>query len=83
MRNEFADALQILLSALHILGVDVNAAPSKEDADKMFEEIKGQILNIGFEEILRMPRTTDHRINLAVSLLSDAGAWSLNAPEYC
>ncbi|KAF9243774.1 STKc type histidine kinase [Melanogaster broomeanus] len=73
MRNEFADALKILLSALHILGVDVNAAPTKEEADKMFEEIKEQILAIGFEDILRIPRTMDYRIDLAVCLLNDAG----------
>ncbi|KIJ68769.1 hypothetical protein HYDPIDRAFT_37202 [Hydnomerulius pinastri MD-312] len=80
MRNEFADALENILMALHILGVDVNSAPTKEDADKMFEEVKGQILAIGFEEILKIPRTMDPRIDLAVSLLNDAGTNSYWSP---
>lgn len=39
----------------------------------MFEEVKNEILAVGFDEILMIPRSTDPRTELAVSLLNDAG----------
>ena len=39
----------------------------------MFEEVKNEMLAVGFDEILMIPRTTDPRTELAVSLLNDAG----------
>lgn len=39
----------------------------------MFEQVKNEILAVGFDEILMIPRTTDPRTELAVSLLNDAG----------
>ncbi|KAL4069355.1 STKc type histidine kinase, partial [Scleroderma citrinum] len=81
LRNEFVDALQTLVHALHILGVEMDSSPSQDDADKMFEDVKNQILAIGYEEMLRIPRATDPRIDLAVMLLNDAGTnayWTLS-----
>ncbi|TFK57700.1 histidine kinase [Heliocybe sulcata] len=79
MRNNFKDALKDNLLALHILGVDVNAAPSRREADAMFEQVKNEILAVGFDDILAIPRATDPRTDLAVALLNDAGThayWS-------
>lgn len=39
----------------------------------MFEQVKNEILAVGFDEILAIPKTTDKRIELAVLLLNDAG----------
>ncbi|KAG1716795.1 hypothetical protein ID866_393 [Astraeus odoratus] len=81
LRNEFVDALNALVLALHSLGVEVDVSPTQEVVDKMFEDVKNQILAIGYDEILRIPRATDPRIDLAVSLLNDAGTnayWSLS-----
>lgn len=73
MRNNFAEALNDTLLALRILGVDVNRSPTRREANAMFELVKNEILAVGFDEILSIPRTTDRRIDLAVTLLNDAG----------
>lgn len=56
-----------------MLGVDVPSSPSKKDATRMFESVKNEILAVGFDEILLIPRTSDPRSELAVALLNDAG----------
>ena len=73
LRNEFADALNALVRALHILDVQMDPSPTQEVADRMFEDVKNQILVIGYDELLKLPRATDPRIDLAVRLLNDAG----------
>jgi len=42
----------------------------------MFEEVKNEILAVGFDDIMLIPRTTDPRTELAVALLNDAGLCS-------
>ncbi|KAK0233760.1 dual-domain HisK/Mak2 protein kinase [Armillaria fumosa] len=79
MRGNFTDALRDNLLALKILGVEIDPAPTRRKADRMFEEVKNEILAVGFDEILSIPRTTDPRHLLAVELLNDAGTnayWS-------
>lgn len=76
LRNNFEDALNDTLLALKILGVEVNRSPTRREANAMFELIKNEILAVGFDEILSIPRTTDKRIELAVTLLNDAGPFS-------
>ncbi|KAI9445552.1 histidine kinase [Lactarius indigo] len=79
MRNDFHAALDDTLLALHILGVDLDPAPTREKADTMFEQVKNEILAVGFDAILAIPRTSDSRTDLAVALLGDAGThayWS-------
>ncbi|KAK0481591.1 hypothetical protein IW261DRAFT_1550690 [Armillaria novae-zelandiae] len=79
MRGNFTDALNDNLLALKILGVEIDPAPTRRKADRMFEEVKNEILAVGFDEILSIPRTTDPRHLLAVELLNDAGTnayWS-------
>lgn len=56
--NQFADALNDTLLALKILGVEVNTAPTRRDADRLFDQVHNEILAVGFDEILAMPRTT-------------------------
>ncbi|KAN0138534.1 hypothetical protein V8E53_003522 [Lactarius tabidus] len=79
MRNDFHAALEDTLLALHILGVDLDPAPTLEKADIMFEQVKSEILAVGFDAILAIPRTSDPGTDLAVALLGDAGThayWS-------
>lgn len=81
LRNEFSDALDTLVHALRILGVEMESSATQEVADTMFEDVKSQILAIGYEEMLKIPRATDSRIDLAVSILNDAGTnayWTLS-----
>ncbi len=79
MRNDFHPAFEDTLLALRILGVDLDRAPTRENADAMFEQVKNEILAVGFSSILAIPRTSDPRTDLAVALLGDAGThayWS-------
>ncbi|KAI6159530.1 STKc type histidine kinase [Pisolithus thermaeus] len=81
LRNEFSDALDTLVHALRILGVEMESSATHEVADAMFEDVKSQILAIGYEEMLKIPRATDVRTDLAVSILNDAGTnayWTLS-----
>ncbi|KAJ7748524.1 hypothetical protein DFH07DRAFT_747280 [Mycena maculata] len=71
--NQFSEALGDTLLALKILGVEVNPAPSRREADRLFDQVHNEILAVGFDEILATPRTTDPRTELAVALLNDAG----------
>jgi hypothetical protein len=79
MRNDVEAALKDTLLALHILGVDLDPVPTLEVADTMFEQVKNEILAVGFDAILAIPRTSEPRTDLAVTLLGDAGThayWS-------
>lgn len=73
MRGNYKAALSDTLTGLHLLGVDVNSAPSRREADVMFEQVKNEILAVGFDEILSIPRARDSRTDLAIALLNDAG----------
>ena len=79
MRGNYTAALNDNTLGLHLLGVDVNAAPTRREADIMFEQVKNEILAVGFDDILSIPRARDSRTDLAIALLNDAGAnayWS-------
>ncbi|KAF8912937.1 dual-domain HisK/Mak2 protein kinase [Gymnopilus junonius] len=73
LRGNYSDALNDTLLALKVLGIEINLSPTRRQADTMFEQVKNEILAVGFDEILMIPRTTDPRTELAVSLLNDAG----------
>ncbi|KAG5723159.1 Peroxide stress-activated histidine kinase mak2 [Termitomyces sp. T112] len=79
--NNFAEALSQILLALKHLGVDLKPAPSEEEADAMFDLVKNEILAVGFDEIMKMPRATDKRTELAITLLNDAGLNSYWMPS--
>lgn len=79
MRGNYSDALTHTIDGLHMLGVDVNPSPSRRESEALFEEVKNEILAVGFDEILSIPRARDARTDLAIALLNDAGAnayWS-------
>lgn len=76
MRNKFADALANTLRALRLLGIEMDLNPTSEMAESMFEEVKNQMLAIGFDSVLQMPRATDAKMEIASSLLSDAGTYA-------
>lgn len=73
MRGNYEAALDGTLEALNHLGVTIQAAPSIQEADVMFEDVKKEILDIGRDEILAIPRASDYKTDLAVTLLNDAG----------
>ncbi|PPQ63721.1 hypothetical protein CVT24_004301 [Panaeolus cyanescens] len=73
LKGNYPDALEDTLLALKVLGVELDPAPTRRKADAMFEEVRNEILAVGFDEILAIPRTTDPRTELAVALLNDAG----------
>lgn len=73
MQGNYTAALSDTLLGLHILGVEVNPAPSRREADMMFEQVKNEILAVGFDDILSIPRARDPRTDLAIDLLNDAG----------
>jgi hypothetical protein len=76
IRNNFKVALQDTFVALSLLGIVVNEAPSRQEADSMFEEVSNEIISIGREAILAIPRAPDVKTDLAVALLNDAGKQS-------
>lgn len=79
LRNNHAQAFDDTLLALQVLGIDINRSPTRRQADFMFEQVKNEIMAVGFDEILLIPRTTDKKTELAVTLLNDAGTnayWS-------
>ncbi|KAK7468476.1 Chk1 protein kinase [Stygiomarasmius scandens] len=79
MGGNFDQALQDTLSALKLLGIEINPAPTNRQASQMFEQVKNEILAVGFDEILSIPQATDSKTELAVRLLNDAGTnayWS-------
>lgn len=79
MRNNFKAALKDTLLALSLLGVDINDAPSRREADAMFEEVSSDIISIGRDAILAIPRASDPKTDLAAALLNDAAVnayWS-------
>ncbi|KAF9454975.1 dual-domain HisK/Mak2 protein kinase [Macrolepiota fuliginosa MF-IS2] len=78
LRGCFHEAFNDTLLALKILGVELNATPTRRETDVMFEQVKNEILSIGFDEILSIPRSSDPKTELAVMLLNDAGS-SINA----
>jgi len=73
MGGNFDQALQDTLSALKLLGIEINPAPTNRQASQMFEQVKNEILAVGFDEILSIPQATDSKTELAVRLLNDAG----------
>lgn len=81
LRNNFLEAFNQTIKALNMLGIDVSASPSRRHADLMFETVKNQITAVGFDVILALPRTSDRKTELAVTLLNDAGSHAYWSPS--
>jgi len=76
LRGNFFAALNDTLLALRVLGIEISASPTRKQANAMFEQIKNEIMSLTWEEIPLIPRTTDRKIDLAVTLLNDAGEYT-------
>ena len=57
---------------MHELGVEIPEVISLKQADAMFDQVKAEILALGFDRICALPRTRNLRTDLIVSLLNDA-----------
>ena len=73
LRKNYMEAIRTILSALELLEVHIGMAPTREEADEMFEEVSIDILTLGRDAILNLPRASDSKVDLAVALLNDAG----------
>ena len=79
MKGSYSIGLGDALTGLNLLGVHVNPHPTRREADAMFEQVKNEILAVGFEEILSIPKARDAKTDLAIALLNDASTnayWS-------
>ena len=72
-RKLFKEAARDTLAALSTLGIDVDSNPSSKEVDVMFDSVKNEIMNVGIENILSIPRAKDSQTDLTVQLLNDAG----------
>ncbi|KAK2461712.1 hypothetical protein APHAL10511_006175 [Amanita phalloides] len=81
LRGNFSESFNDTLTALKLLGIELNHTPTRKQVDVMFEEVKNEILAIGFDTILAIPRASDSRTELAVALLNDAGINSYWGPS--
>lgn len=80
MRGNYTSALNDTIAGLHLLGVEINPSPTRREADAMFEQVRKEILAVGFDNILAIPRARDARSDLAIALLNDAGTCPLISP---
>ena len=76
LRGNFFEALNDTLLALRVLGFEISPSPTRREADAMFEQVKNEVMALTWEEILLIPRTTDRKIELVVTLLNDAGEYT-------
>ena len=72
LQRDFKNAFKDTVSALRELGVEVPEVLSLKQADAMFDQVKAEILALGFEHICALPRARNPRTDLIVSLLNDA-----------
>lgn len=75
LRGKFSEAFSDTLTALRILDIELNPTPTRRQVDTLFEQVKNEILAVGFEAILAIPRTVNTKVELAVVLLNDAGEY--------
>lgn len=63
--------------ALHELGVEIPEVVPLKEADAMFDQVKAEILALGFDHICALPRTRNPKTDLIISLMNDAAtnAW--------
>jgi hypothetical protein len=81
LRGHFSEAFNDTLTALKILGIELDPTLTRRQVDTLFEQVKNEILAVGFDTILSIPRTTDRKTELAVALLNDAGQHEHSVPK--
>jgi len=72
LQRDFENAFRDTVLALRELGVEVPEVVSVKQADAMFDQIKAEILALGFDHICALPRTRNPKTDLIVSLMNDA-----------
>jgi hypothetical protein len=76
LRGNFFGALNDILLALRLLGIEISLSPTQRQADAMFEQVKSEFMTLAWEEILLSPKATNPKLELAVTLLNDAGEYT-------
>ncbi|EJU00961.1 hypothetical protein DACRYDRAFT_116815 [Dacryopinax primogenitus] len=74
--NIVNDGLTKTLHGLRALGVELKEHVSEEQINAIYERVRSQILETGFDQILALPHCSDPKVELMVSLLNDT---SINA----
>ena len=77
LQRDFENAFRDTASALRELGIEIPEVVSLKQADAMFDQVKAEILALGFDHICALPKTRNPRTDLIVSLMNDAAtnAW--------
>ena len=70
--------------ALRELGVEIPEVVSLKQADAMFDQVKAEILVLGFNHICALPRMQSLRTDLVISLMNDTATnvWWGTGPGY-
>lgn len=84
LQRDFENAFKDTALALRELGVEIPEVVSLKQADAMFDQVKAEILALGFDHICALPRTRNPRTDLIISLMNDAAtnAWWGAGPGY-
>lgn len=81
VQKDFEGAYQDTIQALATMGVKLPQTVSFAELDDMFDEIKAKLLDIGFDDIVNLPRANSAKQDLIVSLMSDAATNAFWGPE--
>jgi len=77
LQRDFKNAFRDIVSALRELGIEIPEVVSLKQADAMFDQVKAEILALGFDHVCALPRARNPKTDLIVSLMNDAAtnAW--------
>jgi len=77
LQRDFENAFRDTVSALRELGIEIPEVVPLKQADAMFDQVKAEILALGFDHICALPKSRNPRTDLIVSLMNDAAtnAW--------
>lgn len=72
VQKDFTGAYSDTCEALAALGTQLPTVVTIMELDEAFDLLKAKIIQLGFDELLNLPRATDQLTDLVVSLMSDA-----------
>lgn len=81
VQKDFEGAYSDTIQALAIMGVKLPQTVTFAELDDMFDEIKAKLLDVGFDDIVNLPRAGNPRQDLIVSLMTDAATNAFWGPE--
>jgi hypothetical protein len=81
VQKDFEGAYDDTIQALAIMGVKLPQTVSFAELDDMFDEIKAKLLDVGFDDIVNLPRTRNPKQDMIVSLMADAATNAFWGPE--